>query len=110
MASAEANRYEGRPLLAIVENYVLAAIGALPRGRATGTSKVVKRLLGGGPDWMATVREQLGLAPGVDEELRTLWSQNRRVAEANGDELGPADFARLVADENFGALTGKAPK
>jgi hypothetical protein len=110
VANAETDRYEGRPLLAIVENYVLAAIGALPRSRAVGTLKVVQRLLGGGGDWMETVRQQLGLERGVDEELRTLWSQNRRAAEANGDELSPADFARLVADENFAALIGKPAK
>ena len=105
-----AGRYEGRPLLIVLENYVLAAIGALPRERERGTSKVVQRLLGGGPDWMATVRARLALDASLDMELRTLWSKNQRIAKGNGDELSPAAFARLVADENFAALTGKPPE
>jgi hypothetical protein len=106
-SKAEPDRYQGNPLLIVLENYVLAAIGALPKERTLATSKVVQRLLGGGPDWMATVRERLALDRSLDGDLRTLWARNQRIAKGNGEELLPAQFARLVADENFAELLGK---
>jgi hypothetical protein len=98
------DRYHGRPLLMVLESYVLAAIGELPREKHRGMSNVVRRAFGGGVDWMATVREAASITSSVDEELRTLWSRNRREAEKSGSQLRPEEFALMVAEQNFGHL------
>jgi hypothetical protein len=109
-AEAEPERYQGRPLLIVLESYVLAAIGELPSGKDRALAKVVQRVFGGGEDWMLTVRQRLELPDTLDEELRRLWARNRRVARDGGVELLPVQFAKMVADENFASLLGEPPK
>lgn len=95
------DRYRGRPLVLVLENYVLAAIGELPPDKHVAMGRVVRRVFGGGGDWMATVRQKLQITRGLEGNIRTLWSQNRKLAEAKGAELLPDEFARLVVEENF---------
>src|SRR4051812_36175874 len=66
---AEPERYSGRPLLIVLENY-LDCIGELPPDKQALARSVVQRVWSGGDDWRATVREQLHLEPTMDEALR----------------------------------------
>ena len=97
-------RYEGRPLLILLENYVLAAIGELPADRSAGVGAMGRKRWGGDEDWRRPLRRELDLEDSLDEGLRTLWARNQAIATENGVELSPVEFARLVADENFGPL------
>jgi hypothetical protein len=106
-ADAEPARYEGRPLLVILESYVLAAIGELPRDKNLRITAVVRKAFGGGVDWMATVRQAAGLPESFDSEIRTMWSRTRTRAEGAGQGLLPVQFAKMVADENFLHLVEK---
>jgi hypothetical protein len=101
---AEPGRYEGRPLLIILENYVLDCIGALESERWQQVQAVVQRAFGGGADWKQTVRGVLQIGDGLDEQLRLMWQRNQEIARANGAVLHPAQFARMVADQNFAHL------
>src|SRR5438477_950450 len=69
-AEAEPDRYAGRPLLIVLENYVLDCIGQLPPDKQALARSVVQRVWSGGDDWKATVREQLHLELTIDEALR----------------------------------------
>jgi len=102
--SPENARYEGRPLLMLLESYVLAAIGELPAERSAGVGAIVRKMWGGDEDWMRTLRRELELEDAMDEGLRTLWGRNRAIAAQNGVELSPLEFARGVADANFAPL------
>jgi hypothetical protein len=55
--SAEPGRYAGRPLLIVLENYVLDCIGEMPPDKQALVRSVVQRVWGGGDDWKATVRD-----------------------------------------------------
>jgi hypothetical protein len=107
---AEPERYRGRPLLIVLENYVLAAIGELSDEKRAGIAEVVQRGFGGGSDWMATVRERLHINDSLDEQLRTMWAKNQDIARANGTILHPIQFARMVADTNWASLIGEPLK
>jgi hypothetical protein len=48
---AEPERYKGRPLLIILENYVLDCIGELPPDKQALARSTVQRVFGGGDDW-----------------------------------------------------------
>jgi len=76
-AEAEPERYSGRPLLIVLENYVLDCIGELGPDKQALARSVVQRVWGGGDDWKATVREQLKLLPSTDEALHGMWSRNQ---------------------------------
>ena len=54
-AKAEPERYRGRPLLILLENYVLDSIGELPPEKQQGVAHIVAQVFGGGenksPRW-----------------------------------------------------------
>ena len=97
----EPDRYEGRPLILVLDNYVLATLGQLSEDQEAGTADLVRQVFGGGPDWRSTVRATLGLGPGFDDEIRSLFERNRAVAKRLGDELHAVHFAKKVVDESF---------
>ena len=103
----EPERYQGRPLLVVLENYVLDCIGKLPPGGSERLSTLMQQALGGGPDWKKTLRDMLHLDPSLDGELRELWTKNEALARQQGIELHPVQFAKMVVDENFAELIGK---
>lgn len=105
-ASAEPERYRGRPLLIILENYVLAAIGELPSDRHAAIGQIVRKVFGGGLDWMLTVRNQLELTEGLDDSLRKMWEKNKAIALQNRVTIESVQFAKMVADDNFANLIG----
>ena len=103
-AEAEPERYAGRPLLIVLENYVLDCIGELPPEKQALVRSVVQRTWGSGDDWRATVRAQLHLESNLDESLRGMWSRHREIAKQHSQSLHPIQFAKMVVDQNFAAL------
>jgi hypothetical protein len=100
-AQAEPDRYKGRPLLLVMENYVLDCIGELGQDKQEGIRKIVQKVWSGSSDWKQTVREQLHLQPAVDENIRQMWDNNKRIAKDNSTTLDPIQFAKMVVDKNF---------
>jgi hypothetical protein len=98
------DRYEGRPLLLLVENYVLSAIGFLAPDSEQKVASVTQRVFGGGADWRSTVRSTLRLGDSLDQGLLQMWAKNQKIAKDAGVTLSPEDFARMVADTNFAHL------
>src|SRR5579862_3006467 len=96
-AEAEPERYAGRPLLIVLENYVLDCIGELPPDKQALACSIVQRVWGGGDDdWKATVRAQLRLEPSLDESLQGMWSRNRELAKRHDQPLHGVQFASAV--------------
>lgn len=92
------DRYAGRPLLILLENYVLAVIDRLPAGHGEKVSAAVVRHFGGPPsEWMATIRRVSGLPGDFDERIRALWATQQ-------PGVNPLDFAIAVADASFVGL------
>ena len=103
-------RYAGRPLLILLENYVLSCIGQLPANKESGVVIAVQRVWGGGPDWKATMRSTLQLGESIDDSLRKMWATNQQRAKQSNVALSPEEFARMVVDENFSRLIEPANK
>lgn len=101
---AAPDRYEGRPLLILLESYVLAAIGELPAEKSAGAGAIVRRMWGGDDDGMRTLRRQVDLNDSVDHTLRGLWVRNQEIARENGVTLSPEQFSRMMCDQNFAHL------
>jgi len=101
---SQADRYAGRPLLILLENYVLSCIGQLPADKEAGLLSVTQRVFGGGDDWKATMRSTLQLGGSLDESLRQMWTTNQERARQANVTLTPEDFARMIVDQNFGHL------
>lgn len=87
----------------LLENYVLAAVGALPTEEQVKTKVITSRLFGGnaGDHWQTKLREEFGVTETLDEQLRTMWSQAQKLAADKGAEISAQDFAAMVVEENF---------
>jgi len=105
-AEAEPDRYVGRPLLIVLENYVLDCIGALEPDKQVLARSIVQRVWGGGDEWKATVRAQLKMEPSLDESLRGMWSRNQELAKQRDQSLHPIQFAKMIVDQNLASLIG----
>lgn len=103
-APTGSERYRGRPLLILLENYVLYAIEQLPPEKLATLQTAVDRVWGGGQEWAATFRAALGLDARIDDDLRQMWKKNQGTSRESGVTFPPEDFARMVADVNFAHL------
>jgi hypothetical protein len=108
-ADAEPERYHRRPLVLVLENYVLDCIGELPPERAETVAGLVQGVFGGDRDWKRTIRQQLRIPDSLDESLRTMWTRNQEIARENTYDLHPIQFAKMVVDKNFATLIDEAP-
>ncbi|MBL9189435.1 MAG: hypothetical protein JNK23_18275 [Opitutaceae bacterium] len=108
--SLTTDRYNGRPLLILLENYVLSAIGSLAPDKEQLAASATQRVFGGVGDWRSTLRGTLHLGDSLDESLRQMWATNQKRAQQAGVTLAPEEFARMVADQNFAHLIEPTPK
>jgi hypothetical protein len=92
------NRYDGRPILLIIENYALRSIGKLSEEKAAAVLKVVQRVWGGDQDWIRTVRAQLGWEPSMDEAIRKNWIAYDKAAREQDVPGSAEEFAMMFAD------------
>jgi hypothetical protein len=109
-SNSQQARYAGKPLLILLENYVLSCIGQLPANKESGLVAAVQRVWGGGSDWKATMRSTLQLGESIDDSLIKMWATNQERARTANVVLLPEDFARMVVNENFVHLIEPASK
>ncbi|MEC9067664.1 MAG: hypothetical protein VX569_10340 [Pseudomonadota bacterium] len=96
-------RYEGRPLLRLLELYVLRAIDELPQLEQQVLERMAPKLraiYGGNGKWQA-IAAAVRLDSDMPESIREVWVKNLEVARANGVELSPQMFAEMFVDENL---------
>jgi hypothetical protein len=107
---AEPERYQGRPLLLVLENYVLDCIGELALEDQGRIAEVVRTTFGGTLDWKRTIRQQLRIPDSLDDSLRRMWARNQEIARDNAYDLHPVQFAKMVVDQNFARRLGEPPE
>jgi hypothetical protein len=95
-------RYEGRPVLRLVEAYVLDRLDLLDPGSADSLAAMAPKLassLGSSADtWQGVVADALDLHSDCDDAVRRDWERMITV----DPELEPQHFAQLVADSFMG--------
>jgi hypothetical protein len=100
----DSDRYKGKPLLILLESYILDCIGCLPKEKVPRITSMIQRVYGGGDDWKATLRSTLHLDDALDENLRQMWVRNQDLARQAEQTLSPEDFARMIVDQNFASF------
>ena len=95
-------RYAGKPLLILLENYALDVIGKLPSEKRAQLLAVTQQLWDGGADWKATLRTRLHWDDQVDREILMNWKSFRAAAKKSGQTPDENVFARAFADEFAG--------
>lgn len=95
-------RYDGKPLLKILECYVLSTIGQLPEAEAraldtlTPTLRQCYKLEGSWQQILGVV-----LPDDMQAQIKDLWTENTEIARKHGVTLTLQKFAEMSADENF---------
>lgn len=99
-------RYDGRPLLRLLECYVMWCAGVLDDSTAKKLASMTPQLqatYGTSGSWQELVAEQLQFSPDLQSHIHKLWQQNAN-ASANQTRLSPEHFAQYIVDENFSHL------
>jgi hypothetical protein len=96
LSESNNQRYQGKPLLRLLDSYVLALTGHLDREMEAKVAGLVKKKFGGS-DWRSTLRKETKLPADMDKRIRDLWS-----SQPPGTD--PLAFAVAVSDENFASM------
>ena len=97
-------RYDGKPLLRVLDLYVLWAIGELPPDQEDNLNWMAPKLqarFGGGGQWHEAVERAVRMEPDTPQQIQGMWARNLEIARANGLTLTPEEFAMMVVDSNF---------
>lgn len=97
-------RYDRKPLVMLLERYVLKAIGELSRDEEDRLNAMAPKLqatFGGGGQWHEAIETAVRMEADTSQQIRDMWMRNLETARANGVKLTPQQFAEMVADSNF---------
>jgi hypothetical protein len=96
-------RYEGRPLVRVLDLYVLSLIGELPVDSSAVVAELIRRTFPSSPDdtWQAALERELHLGPNLKRKIQTMWAGYQSFERNHGRGAESARFVRSVVDENF---------
>lgn len=97
-------RYDGKPLLRLLELYVLNAVGELSQSEEQALERMapkLKEIYGGNGEWHEAIAASVHMPPDMPISIRNMWAKNLEIARSNGVTLAPQAFAEMVVDDNF---------
>jgi hypothetical protein len=100
----DTNRYKGKPMLRLLELYVLWAIGELTSdddARLEAMAPKLQQTLGGDGTWQGALASTMHFPATMPEAIRDLWERNSGIAKANGERLDSQRFAEMFVDANL---------
>jgi hypothetical protein len=101
--ASDNQRYQGKPLLRLLECYVLWSLGELPEGDAaklTAMAPKLRSVYGVDGEWHHIIASAVNLAPDTPARIRDLWARNTEIARKSGATLTPQAFAEMFVDRN----------
>lgn len=97
-------RYEGDPLLRLLECYVLWSIGELPERDAQFMEQMAPKLrqvYEATGTWQNVIATAMELPANMPQKIRDLWTRNSEIARTSQLELSPQMFAEMFVDSNL---------
>jgi hypothetical protein len=101
-------RYDRKPLLRLLELYVLWAIGELSQKSEDDLKAMAPKLqslFGGDGQWHDAMARSMHMPEEMPAAIRDMWVRNLEIARVNDVTLPPQKFAEMFVDENFGLNT-----
>jgi hypothetical protein len=97
-------RYQGKPLLRLLECYVLWMIDALPEKEATALKEMTPKLqsiyrMQG--DWQRIVASVMQVPSNMPTLIREMWMKNTKIAQRSDTTLTPQQFAEMFVDQTL---------
>ncbi len=103
-SEADADRYDGRPFLRLLDCFVLWSIGELhadQAARLTALAPSLERVYGTAGTWQEIVSAQMEFDDELPGKLRAMWERNTTLARERHERLSAGHWARGVVDKNF---------
>jgi hypothetical protein len=104
ITSSDAARYRGKPLLGLLELYVLWAIDQLSEKQSSFMVEITPKLqsiyLRNGTR-QNIIEAEIELPSDLPNKSRELWIRNRVIAHKQGVTLSPQEFAEMFVDQNL---------
>jgi hypothetical protein len=99
-------RYTGRPLLRLLDDYVLDVIGVLPDETSPALLEVVRLAFPDTPGhtWREVLENELELEPNLKRRILSMWRDYQQLMAGQGETADPSEFAVSFADANFAPL------
>ncbi len=98
------SRYQGKPLLRLLELYVIWVVGQLSSDDAARLNAMAPKLqatLGGDGTWQGAIVASMHLTPEMPAQIREMWEKNQYIATQNDTVLTPQHFAEMFVDSNW---------
>jgi hypothetical protein len=99
------SRYVGKPMLALLEDYVRWCIGELPAEREASLQELVPGLqqafATAAPTWHGCVVSSIKLPDTTPAVLQDLYGKSGAAAAVAGGSLDLNDWVQSVVDKNF---------
>jgi hypothetical protein len=97
-------RYDGKPLLRLIELFAIDAIGELQPQDAANLEAMtpkLQQLYRTTGDWRAAISAAMAFPDSMPEAIRSMWAKNQQIAIQNGTTLSAEEFAVMFVDSNF---------
>ena len=97
-------RYEGKPLLRLLECYVLSAIDQLDEGQSETLRRMEPKLAltyNRSGTWCQIIHDVMGFPDSLPIKIREVWENNLTRVRASGGDVDPNEFAMAFVDQNF---------
>jgi len=98
------NRYTGKPLLRLLECYVLWAIGELERKEEATLEQMepkLRQVFKQQGEWREIVARVISMPPNMPELIRAKWAENLEIAKQHTAMPTPQQFAEVFVDSNL---------
>jgi hypothetical protein len=99
------SRYDGKPLLRLLELYILNALNELPPPEQEALQRLAPKLqsvYGGKGQWHEAIEAAVHMPAEMPRMIRDMWDKNLEIAGANNvPPLTPQKFAEMFVDENL---------
>jgi hypothetical protein len=98
------DRYEGKPMLRLLECYTLHALGLLDHAseaNLVAMTPKLRTLYSAEGEWHNVIEKVMQLPTNTPELIRELWIKNQKIAKDNDVVLSPQEFAEMFVDANL---------
>ncbi len=98
-------RYEGKPMLRLLDAYVLDALGALDEETARNNAAMVDKLSAAlhveADTWQDAVEKAMNMPPDSRDALRAMWEQHVHRTLQEGSTPDVLDWTHGLVDSRF---------
>jgi hypothetical protein len=97
-------RYQGKPLLRLLECFVLKAINELSAADAENLKRMepkLAQLYGKQGSWDQIISSTMEFPDNMSILIREMWDRNQIIAQHQLTSLSPQQFAEMFVDQNL---------